>query len=581
MTYYFSHKKLFAWFFIFLFLCLVSISGQNNFQHPKDSLLNIIPTLEGEEKLNAYTQLFFIFYTPEELDAILPHLEKAINEAGKQKKTETESMLRRTLLTIFVNNNRRDLFLERVQSDLDFFASHEDWNRYNFVHLLLFDVYISEKQQGKALEGAQKLLDETKKRNDQKAEQAAFYGLAWVYQNMDRDNEALSLYQEIMDTQKNDRGYSDYRRRAFENSIIILTAKNQFSESLKVMKNLKIEIDRYVKENKKMKLNHAYLWSGYYRGMTDMLINTGHLDEAEVYCDSAEMQLPEDERNMENITYFRASIKENRKEYPGAYDLYKKSHEYALSSGNAITVSARLRDQARILCLMGQGEKAHSLYEEAFHLNDSIKSLAFNAQIDEMRTTYEVDKITVEKDRNRSYFLFFLTLCTLLLILLSAWIYYSKQLDKKNRAMVQQIRSFQQQKEQTENNILLEISSCPDDKIDKLCLEIHHLLIKEKAYLNPLLSRDEVISMLDTNKRDFIEAFQKCFKTTFPACINDLRLKESLMLLEKTDLSMVEISGKSGFGTPRTFYRQFQEKYNMSPSAYKKFSREDDNSLTK
>jgi AraC-like DNA-binding protein len=40
-------------------------------------------------------------------------------------------------------------------------------------------------------------------------------------------------------------------------------------------------------------------------------------------------------------------------------------------------------------------------------------------------------------------------------------------------------------------------------------------------------------------------------------------------MLEGSDVSIAEISEKVGFGTPRTFQRQFTAKYNISPKDYR------------
>lgn len=99
---------------------------------------------------------------------------------------------------------------------------------------------------------------------------------------------------------------------------------------------------------------------------------------------------------------------------------------------------------------------------------------------------------------------------------------------------------------------------------------IHRIFIKEKAYREPALTRDTLIKRMDMGKDIFIKRFQYCFGMSFRECINRLRLKESVILLEQSDLSIEKIAGKVGFGTTRTFQRQFKEKYGKSPKDYRK-----------
>ena len=88
--------------------------------------------------------------------------------------------------------------------------------------------------------------------------------------------------------------------------------------------------------------------------------------------------------------------------------------------------------------------------------------------------------------------------------------------------------------------------------------------------LCPNISRDKMIEHLGTNSRYFDEAMQSCFKMSWQEYVNHLRLKEAMHYLEKNDLTIEEISEMVGFGTLRTFQRQFLEKYDMSPKDFRK-----------
>lgn len=113
-------------------------------------------------------------------------------------------------------------------------------------------------------------------------------------------------------------------------------------------------------------------------------------------------------------------------------------------------------------------------------------------------------------------------------------------------------------------DIFLSINSKDDFRI-----AICQIFIKEKAYRDSTLSRETLIKRMNVGKSIFIKRFQYCFGMSFRECINRLRLKESVILLEQSDLSIENIAEKVGFGTIRTFQRQFQTMYNMSPKDYR------------
>ncbi len=99
---------------------------------------------------------------------------------------------------------------------------------------------------------------------------------------------------------------------------------------------------------------------------------------------------------------------------------------------------------------------------------------------------------------------------------------------------------------------------------------IHRIFVEEKAYRDPELTRDKLLKRMEMRKDPFIKWFQDYFGMPFRECLNRLRLKESVMLLEQSDLPIEKIATKVGFGTVRTFQRQFMEKYGKSPSEYRK-----------
>ncbi len=110
---------------------------------------------------------------------------------------------------------------------------------------------------------------------------------------------------------------------------------------------------------------------------------------------------------------------------------------------------------------------------------------------------------------------------------------------------------------------------CAESRLDKLCIAVRDLLLKDRIYRDPVITQEIVVERLGTNRNIFAEAMKYCLKTTFKDYVISLRLKDAVHLLENSDLSIEEISEKVGFGTAHTFRRQFSEKYNMNPKDYR------------
>ena len=215
--------------------------------------------------------------------------------------------------------------------------------------------------------------------------------------------------------------------------------------------------------------------------------------------------------------------------------------------------------------------------------NSAAKLLYAKQQQDRLQIQVNEKQISMQ----RLLLLGAIIICALLAIALGIWIYLNRKIARKNRTLAQQIKELIAQQEARDAEILAKTSFipeekreentddflCPESRMDKLCIAIRDALLKDKAYRNPALTRDQMIEHLGTNRELFIEAFRYCFHTSFIDYVNNLRLKDVITLLEQSDLSIEVISEKTGFGTLRTFQRQFHAKYNMTPKDYRKSAR--------
>jgi AraC-like DNA-binding protein len=276
---------------------------------------------------------------------------------------------------------------------------------------------------------------------------------------------------------------------------------------------------------------------------------------------------------------YRAQIAILNKNYSEALALCEESYRLCAEEGDDSYASIVLNTKALILSKMGRSEESFATVEQYIALRDSLEKRETAVLLNDLRSLYETDKIIAEKETVQNYLLFALVGCLLLIILLAIWIYYSRLITKKNRVIVNQIRELQKQPMYQTGETLRKIffepveeadnTLCPTSRSDELCLAIRDLIFKEKVYRDSMLTRDDLIRRLGTNKALFMEAFSACFGASFPEYINNLRLKDAIILLEQSDTTMEEISEKVGFGTVRTFRRQFQAKYNVLPKEYR------------
>lgn len=64
--------------------------------------------------------------------------------------------------------------------------------------------------------------------------------------------------------------------------------------------------------------------------------------------------------------------------------------------------------------------------------------------------------------------------------------------------------------------------------------------------------------------------FSEKLQTTFPGYVNSRRLEYARELLGTTDASVTNIALDAGFGSSRSFFREFKEAFHMTPNAYRR-----------
>ena len=117
-------KHICATIFVFLFLPSILYS-QDNFQHKKDSLLKVIPSLMGDEKLNAYEILAKLtFMNGGNVDDLLI-FEAWEKEAISQNNIQTVGFAKRATITYLLNTFQYKLIIEKADNYLDFLRKNE------------------------------------------------------------------------------------------------------------------------------------------------------------------------------------------------------------------------------------------------------------------------------------------------------------------------------------------------------------------------------------------------------------------------------------------------------------------------
>lgn len=228
-------------------------------------------------------------------------------------------------------------------------------------------------------------------------------------------------------------------------------------------------------------------------------------------------------------------------------------------------------------------KEACILYEDVIAIKDSLSSINFARQLDEIRSVYEVDKLEIKAEKDRLNFILLSSgmlalsiVCLLMGIIIFIVRRNSKRLEEKNRNLFLQLK----EKDALQAEITRLNKNCPQEETKNdpllgtvLFSRLQKWLDAEKRFTSLKITPEEVATELSTNTRYLYDTIRQATGQTFNDYINNLKLEYARKLLlsdKKSQLTIEGISTEAGFNTRSNFYRVFRLKYGLTPSELRK-----------
>lgn len=253
---------------------------------------------------------------------------------------------------------------------------------------------------------------------------------------------------------------------------------------------------------------------------------------------------------------------------------------------------------------------AADLRETILEITDSINNkdkanaaLELNAMYDASEKEEHIaEQASQLKIRNISLiFLTFVVLLTLF-ILWRMW-RFSNIVRYKNKVLARFVNEKLAQRDRDERNQLLpeeeinkiipilsdieptvesleEIEDLPDetDKVSgeeeenqKIFQELNRIVVQDRLYLSPELSREDLAQIVHLNNARFARMIKECTGTNFNGYINELRINYAIKLLKMhPNYTIRAIADEAGFNSTPILYNLFKKKTGMTPYEFKK-----------
>ena len=254
-----------------------------------------------------------------------------------------------------------------------------------------------------------------------------------------------------------------------------------------------------------------------------------------------------------------------------------------------------LQNQAEAYRGLKDFKAADSYMQRCYALQDSIykresesKAHEYAALFDSQEKELQLTEARAQSQRMTILIVSSATLIVLLLFILWFVVRNLRRPRERNRIDVRRIDELIAQKEdlrgayaqsrlsvsdpENQDSIAEHTASQQTDmeKDYKLFMHMDTIIIQKRLFLNPKLTREEILSATGVSKNSLVPILRKYAEcSNFNDYINRLRLEYAIKQIKANSLMTIDaIAESSGFNSRSTFYRTFQNVYGMTPSQY-------------
>ena len=551
--------------------CFSPVEAQDDFSRQKDSILSVIPTLTSEEKLDAYDKLGEQLYFYEgDTAKIMPVFRAWEKEAA----TQGDIMLQRRIiyfsLGILVNRRYYEQFLQETERFFTFAEQHGLYDEhYYMVHKSRLIRLYELGRFNESLSETRLLYDISKENNRTAGQITALFCMAEIYFNLRKFSETEKCYLECLDLFGIQLSEQDTRTviSCYFGLTDLYVIQKQHEKAFEVLEKWEALLDKDDNENK---AHNGYNRRQYYFMKAFVYTQTEDTPNA-VSCLHKADAIRENFNGIENPEFrnrVRALVLELQGRYNEAIELMNE-----ITTGDNSMISASLMsEKARMMCKAGRGNEAYPLFFGAQEIRDSIQSMNFNMELNDLRTRYKIDTHIAEKEKKQQQVLLAVTVCLLLSIVLLVYMLYSRRLKQRNLTLYKQVQELMRIEKAAQKYLI----NTPEDNLSdamRLFRRLSKCMETQKLFADPDLSRKKLADLLKSNEIYIAAAIKESTGETYSSYISNTRLQHAIKLLNNDPpLTLDAVAIDSGHGSYSSFYRLFIKKYGITPSEYRKLS---------
>ena len=397
-----------------------------------DSLRQILPRLEDEEKSKAYEQLMKAFDDEGKIDSILTCFDEWIEHEQQRGDATHEASVRWNKMVMLTNYGKDSLLLDDAPKQMTWFMHHNEWEHYydtwdSKVNVLLYTGRVQA-----ALREAHNILDDATSRNNRFGRALAYQLLGVIYETMGQYDEAIKVFRRCIKQLKSTNHDTEVLANTYDYLCQTLDEHGDYKGELAVAKEWEQHINAKVRKSQIAMASYVICRCCKAAALTGMK----RFDEAEQELREAEKLQTEENTPLGQyrILYIRAHHALAKGEPAKAMDYLTQLEQMKLQAGGGTEML-----RADILQKLGRSAEAAALYRQLYFRKDSLFSRDMRMQLDELNTLYKVDELEMQGQLQRSYFLMGLAaLIAVGLLLLTILRYRSAMKLEKEHILLQE-----------------------------------------------------------------------------------------------------------------------------------------------
>lgn len=538
-----------------------------------DSLEQYLFQVEGEERYKVLHRFYYQYITQGNKDSIKKHVDKMVAEADRLDIPQYRADARIYLFGQYHNNMQGDSILFNAPFTLSLLENLKQWDAYFEIYerLAMWTKFL--KGDDEAIPEINKMYEKAKEVDNAVGKGIALKCLSVVYAGMGRNEEAREYCVESLnELKKSDKIIVRFEVYLFYSGL--LRSEGQADERLKVLRQLEEDLKKNDEIMSKKGIAPNFNVRFYLnRHLCDVYLLSGDYKTAEYYYQLL-VDLPFMKTPMSYETIYQAGIELYAKmgKYEKALALTDSIHSLLSGTDMGVSVIDNLKLKIDIYHRMGNADGLYETFNRMNAINDSLYNIKTNAQLDEIRTRYEIDKITYDKEKQQIYTFTALTGCVLMVVILILIIAYNKKLKNKNLILYKQIKESSRNEKRI-GDVAKILPKQEPNRETKLYWQLNELMQKERLFTAPAIDRKKLADLLGTNEKYLADAIRQESGETVATYITRMRLQYALELLDtEPDMTLEAIALDSGHTSYSSFYRAFIKAYGINPSEYRRFS---------